>query len=241
MAGHSKWANIKHRKKREDERKGKVFTKLIREISIAARTGGEDIKSNPRLRDAVAKAYANNMTKDRVEGAIKRAVGGVEGQELEEIRYEGYGPGGVAIMVDCMTDNRNRTVGEVRHLFAKLGGNLGTDGSVSYLFTKMGQIIFEPGMHEDQVFEAALAAGADDVSSDADGSILVTCKPESFYQVVEYLEQANLKPANSELTIVAQTAVLVEGEMAEKVIQLIERLEDLDDVQEVYSNADIKC
>lgn len=237
MAGHSKWANIKHRKSVQDARKGKVFTKLIREITVAARQSA-DPSSNPRLRDAIYKALDQNMTKDTVERAIKRGTGELEGENYEEVRYEGYGPGGVAVMVDCMTDNRNRTVGEVRHAFTKHGGNLGTDGSVAYLFAKRGVVTFAPGSDETRIMEVALEVGADDVASNDDGSIEVVTAPESFSAVKEGLIAAGLELAHAELTMVPSTSVALEFEDAEKVMKLIDRLEDLDDVQNVYTNAD---
>ena len=238
MAGHSKWANIKHRKAAQDAKRGKLFTKLIREITVSARTGGSDLDSNPRLRDAIAKALAANMTKDTVERAIKRGVGDTDGDNYEEVRYEGYGAGGVAVMVDCLTDNRNRTVAEVRHAFSKTGGNLGTGGSVAYLFSQQGILSFPPGSNEERIMELALEAGADDIVSNEDGSVDVTTSPEAFHQVQEAFEQAGLTPESSELTMAASTEVSLELEDAEKVVRLVDMLEDLDDVQQVYTNAD---
>ena len=237
MAGHSKWANIQHRKKAQDAKRGKLFTKLIREVAVAARMGGGDVTSNSRLRLAVDKAVSGNVPKDTVERAIKRAVGDGDGQNIEEIRYEGYGPGGVAVMADCMTDNRNRTVSGVRHAFTKAGGNLGTDGSVAYLFTQVGQICFAPGTDEDTLMEAALEAGAEDVVSNEDGSIDVLTTPEDFIAVKDQLEA--FAPESAEVTMLASTNVQLDVDDAGKMMRLLEALEDLDDVQEVYSNADI--
>lgn len=240
MAGHSKWANIKFRKSLQDARRGKLFTKYIREITISARQGGPDAHSNPRLRAAIDKALSANMTRDTIDRAIKRGAGGQEGQDVEEIRYEGYGPGGVAIMVDCMTNNRKRTVGEVRHLFTKYGGNLGTDGSVSYLFLPRGQIVFPPGTDEETVMNIALEAGAEDVVADEDGTIEVYTAFDSFRKIKESLEKGGLKPERAETTLVPSNSVFLdEKETAEKFMKLIDLLEDLDDVQAVYSNADI--
>jgi YebC/PmpR family DNA-binding regulatory protein len=239
MAGHSKWANIQHRKGVQDAKRGKLFTKLIREITVAARTGGGDPGSNPRLRAAIDKALTANMTKDSVERAVKKGSGAMEGENYEEIRYEGYGPGGVAVMVDCLTDNRQRTVAEVRHAFTKFGGNLGTDGSVAYLFAKTGVISFGAGADEDRVMEVALEAGADDVVSNDDGSLDVLAVPERFEAVRDALAAAGLAPENAEVTLRASTSVALGQEDAEKMVRLLERLEDLDDVQNVYSNADI--
>jgi YebC/PmpR family DNA-binding regulatory protein len=239
MAGHSKWANIKHRKAAQDKKRGKVWTKLIREVTVAAREGGGDPGANPRLRLAMDKAFGANMPRDTVERAIKRGAGGTEGESYEEIRYEGYGPGGTAVMVDCMTDNRNRTAAEVRHAFSKHGGNLGTDGSVSYLFTKQGVVSFQPGTDEDAVMEAALEAGAEDVITNDDGSIDVITTPEDFAAVVEGLTGAGFDTEVSEVTYNASTQAELDLETAEKLLKLVDVLEDLDDVQEVYHNADI--
>ena len=240
MAGHSKWANIKHRKGAQDKKRGKLFSRLIREITAAVRVGGGgDLSANPRLRLAVDKALAGNMTKDTIERAIKRAAGTDEGANMEEIRYEGYGPNGVAIMVDCMTDNRNRTVGEVRHAFTKCGGNLGTDGSVSYLFTKQGVITFPQGLDEDKVMEIALESGAEDVLTNEDGSIDVLTDPDAITQVKDAMLAAELTPDNFEVTMEASLKVDLDKNAAEKMLRLIDLLEDLDDVQEVYSNGDI--
>jgi YebC/PmpR family DNA-binding regulatory protein len=240
MAGHSKWANIQHRKGAQDAKRGKLFTKFIREITVAARAGGADLSANPRLRLAIDKARGGNMTNDTIDRAIKRGAGGMDGQELEEIRYEGYAPGGVAVMVDCMTDNRNRTVAEVRHAFTKCGGNLGLDGSVGYLFAKLGQLYFEPGSPEEEIMETALEAGADDVITHEDGSIEVQTSPEVFSVVQDAMMKQQLKPAQAEVTFAASVEVPVsDPESVEKLQRLFDMLEDLDDVQNVYSNADL--
>jgi YebC/PmpR family DNA-binding regulatory protein len=239
MAGHSKWANIKHRKAAQDKKRGKVWTKLIREVTVAAREGGDDANANPRLRLAMDKAFAANMPRDTVDRAIKRGAGGGEGENYEEIRYEGYGPGGTAVMVDCMTDNRNRTAAEVRHAFSKHGGNLGTDGSVAYLFTKQGVISFQPGADEDAIMEAALDAGAEDVVTNDDGSVDVVTTPENFAAIREALNGAGLDTEVSEVTYNASTQAGLDRDAAEKLLKLVDALEDLDDVQEVYHNADI--
>ncbi|HHH36837.1 MAG TPA: YebC/PmpR family DNA-binding transcriptional regulator [Gammaproteobacteria bacterium] len=239
MAGHSKWANIQHRKGAQDAKRGKLFTKLIREITVAARLGGPDPAANPRLRAAIDKALGSNMPKDTVERAIKRGSGNLEGENYQEIRYEGYGPGGVAVMVDCMTDNRNRTVAEVRHAFTKCGGNLGTEGSVAYLFTKRGILSYPAGSDEDAIMEAALEAGAEDVVVNDDGSIDVFASPEDFVSVKEAMTAAGLAPEHAEVTMQASTSSVLELEDARKMVRLLEMLEDLDDVQNVYSNADI--
>jgi YebC/PmpR family DNA-binding regulatory protein len=239
MAGHSKWANIQHRKNAQDAKRGKIFTKLIREITVAARNGDPSPAANPRLRLAVDKALDANMSKDTIERAIKRGAGAGEGENYEEIRYEGYGPGGVAVMVDCMTDNRNRTASEVRHAFTKHGGNLGTDGSVAYLFTKRGILSYEPGASEDRIMEAALEGGADDVVTNEDGSIDVFTSPDGFDAVREAMEGAGQTPASAEVTFHAATAAPVEGDAAERLLKMLDVLEDLDDVQAVYTNADI--
>jgi YebC/PmpR family DNA-binding regulatory protein len=238
MAGHSKWANIKHKKAAQDAKRGKIFTKLIREIVVATRLGGPDQDSNPRLRDAVAKALSANMKKDTVENAIKRGSGAQDGENYDEIRYEGYGPGGVAVMVDCLTDNRNRTVSDVRHAFTKSGGNLGTDGSVAYLFTKRGILTFPPGSDEEEIMEAALEAGAEDVVTNEDGSIDVWTNPEDFVTVSSTIKNKGLQPESAEVTMQPSTEVTLEQDDAEKVIRLVDTLEDLDDVQNVYTNAD---
>lgn len=238
MAGHSKWANIKFRKAAQDKKRGKIFTKLIREITIAARIGSDDIDSNPRLRQAIDKALAANMTKDTINRAIKRGVGNQDGSDYIEVRYEGYAPGGVAVIVDCLTDNRNRTVGEVRHAFSKCGGNLGTDGSVSYLFTKSGVISISPGASEEVVMEAALEAGATDITTNSDGSIDVMTEPENYGEVRDAMQRAGFE-IEADITMIAETEVALDRETAEKVLKLQEMLEDLDDVQNVYTNADI--
>ncbi len=238
MAGHSKWANIKHKKAATDKKRGKVFTKLIREITVAARLGGGDVADNPRLRAAVDKALSANMPKDTIERAVQRGAGGGEGGDVEELVYEGYGSGGVAILVEAMTDNRNRTVAEVRHAFSKYGGNLGTDGSVAYLFTKQGIISYAPGADEEEVMEAALEAGADDIEAEEDGALSVTTSWESLSDVVAALTAAGLPPDHSEVTMVAPTTTECDDELAQKVLRLIDALEELDDVQEVYSNGD---
>jgi YebC/PmpR family DNA-binding regulatory protein len=238
MAGHSKWANIKHRKAAQDAKRGKIFTKLIRELVVAAKMGGPDLDSNPRLRDAVSKALGANMKKDTVENAIKRGAGADEGENYDEIRYEGYGPSGVAVLVDCLTDNRNRTVAEVRHAFTKAGGNLGTDGSVSYLFTKIGMMHYPAGSDEDAIMEAALEAGAEDIVTNDDGSIEVTTAWEEFTDVKEAMIAAGFEPEVAEITQKPSTSVDLSLEDAEKVLRLVDVLEDLDDVQSVHSNAD---
>lgn len=237
MAGHSKWANIKHRKAAQDSKKGKVFTRLIRELTIAARQGA-DPASNSRLRTAVQTALSHNMTRDTIDRAIKRGSGEDDGAQLEAIRYEGYGPGGVAIMVDCYSDNRNRTVGEVRHAFTKCGGSLGTDGSVAYLFKEQGMLYFAPETDEDKLIDTALEVGAEDVLSEAEGFIVVTA-PQRFHAVLEALEQAGLKPLEAELTMNAAISAELSGELSQKFEKLIDLLEDLDDVQNVYSNASL--
>ncbi len=238
MAGHSKWANIKHRKAAQDAKRGKIFTKLIREITTAARVGDADPAANPRLRAAVAAALSNNMTRDTVNRAIQRGAGGGEGADLETLIYEGYGPAGSAVMVECMTDNRNRTVSEVRHAFSKCGGNLGTDGSVSYLFSKKGVLTFE-NVNEDALMDAALEAGAEDVISNEDGSIEVYTTPNDFGTVLDALEAAGFKTTNASVTMIASTEAELDAETAPKFMRLIDMLEDLDDVQEVYHNGAI--
>ena len=237
MAGHSKWANIQHRKGRQDAKRGKIFTRLIKEIIVSARMGGGDAGTNPRLRLAMDKAYANNMPKDNVERAIKRGTGDLEGVNYEEIRYEGYGIGGAAVMVDCMTDNRTRTVAEVRHAFAKHGGNMGADGSVVYLFKHCGQFVFAPGASEDKIMEAALDAGAEDVVSNADGSIEVICAPGDFDKVKAGLEKAGLKADAAEVTMKPLAENSYAGADAEKMRGLLDALDELDDVQNVYTTA----
>ncbi len=239
MAGHSKWANIQHRKKAQDAKRGKLFTKLIREVSVAARSGGPDPSANPRLRLAMDKALAGNVTKDTIERAIKRATGEGNAENIEEVRYEGYGPGGVAVMVECMTDNRKRTVSEVRHAFTKYGGNLGTDGSVAYLFTKVGQISFAAESDEDRIMEAALEAGAEDVVTNDDGSIDVITEPDAFAEISSSICDAKLTPEQAEVTMRPSVNISLGLEDARQMVQMLEALEDLDDVQQVYSNADI--
>ncbi|MCW8986643.1 MAG: YebC/PmpR family DNA-binding transcriptional regulator [Gammaproteobacteria bacterium] len=239
MAGHSKFANIKHRKAAQDAKRGKIFTKLIREIVVATKMGGAEPDSNPRLRDAVSKALSANMKRDTVEKAIKRGAGADDGENYNEVRYEGYGTAGVAVMVDCLTDNINRTVSEVRHAFTKSGGNLGTDGSVAYLFTKIGTLTYPEGSDEDAIMEAALEAGAEDVeTNEADGSIDVTTTPESFTNVKEAMVIAGFETDLAEVTMQPSISVELELADAEKVMRLVDMLEDLDDVQNVYTNAD---
>ena len=237
MAGHSKWANIQHRKGRQDEKRGRIFTRLIKEITVAAKLGGADSNSNPRLRLAMDKASDANMPKDKVLDAIKRGTGQLDGVEYEEIRYEGYGIGGAAVIVDCMTDNRTRTVAEVRHAFSKHGGNLGTDGSVSFMFKHCGQLIFPPGTSEDKIMEVALEAGAEDVISADDGVIEVVCAPNDFQALKAALEGSGLKPELAEITMRASTDSELTGEDAAKMQKLLDALESLDDVQGVYTNA----
>ena len=237
MAGHSKWANIQHRKGRQDAKRGKIFTRLIKEITVAARLGGGDPSGNPRLRLAVDTARENNMPGDNIKRAIQRGTGELDGVAYEEIRYEGYGPGGAAVMVDCMTDNRSRTVADVRHAFSKNGGNLGSDGSVAYLFRHCGQFVFAPGTSEDSVMEAALDAGADDVLTNDDGSVEVLCAPGDFEAVKEALEKAGLKPEIAEVTQKATTEAALAGDEAERMRRLLEALEGLDDVQNVHTTA----
>lgn len=240
MAGHSKWANIKHAKSRADAQRGKVFTKHIRAITVAARAGGPDLDANASLRLAVDKALSSNMPKDTIQRAINRGAGLDETSSMMSIRYEGYGPNGVAVMVDCLTDNKNRTVAEVRHAFTKCGGNLGTDGSVAYLFNKKGVITFAPDQDHAKIMEAAIEAGAQDILENDDGSIDVITEPDEFEQVRDALKGHQLSPASAEITMVPTLEVtLSDSDTAEKMIKLTEMLEDLDDVQEVYSNADI--
>jgi len=237
MAGHSKWANIQHRKGRQDSKRGKIFTRLIKEITVAARMGGGDPGANPRLRLAVDKAYDNNMPKDNVERAIKRGTGDLEGVNYEEIRYEGYGIGGAAVMVDCMTDNKTRTVADVRHAFTKYGGNLGTDGSVAFLFRHCGQLVFAPGTSEDKLMEAALDAGAEDIITNDDGSLEVITGPTDFPAVKTALEKAGLKPELAEVTMKPTTENELKGNDAARMQKLLDALEAIDDVQEVYTTA----
>jgi YebC/PmpR family DNA-binding regulatory protein len=239
MAGHSKWANIQHRKGRQDEKRGKVWTRVIREITVAARQGGADLAMNPRLRLAVDKAKAANMPADTVKKNIDKATGNLEGVSYEEIRYEGYGIGGAAIIIDCMTDNRVRTVAEVRHAFSKYGGNMGTEGSVAFQFKHCGQFVFAPGANEDKVMEVALEAGADDVITDDDGAIEVLCAPPLFEAVKAALEAAGLKPDVAEVTMRAENTVELAGEDGQRMQKLLDVIEDLDDVQDLYHNAEI--
>lgn len=238
MAGHSKWHNIQHRKGAQDAKRGKIFTKIIKEIFIAARAGGAVLENNPSLRAVIDKALAANMKRDTIDNAIKRGSGDIDGDNYEEVRYEGYGLGGTAIMVDCLTDNRNRTVADVRHAFSKHGGKLGTDGSVSYLFTKQGFISFESG-DEEQIMEIALESGADDIVTNDDNSIDVVTSPEDFFTVKDALIESGLSPSHAEITMEPASRVELNLGDAEKFMKLIDRLEDLDDAQEVYHNADI--
>ena len=237
MSGHSKWANIKHRKAAADSKKGKIFTRLIKEITVAARLGGGDPNMNPRLRLAMDKGREANMAKDSVQNAIKRGSGQLEGVSYEEARYEGYGPGGAAVIVDCLTDNRTRTVAEVRHAFTKNGGNMGSDGSVSYLFKHCGQFVFAPGASEEKVMDAALEAGAEDVAAHADGSLEVLCAPNDFHAVKAALEKAGLKPEVAEVTMKPLNESALAGGDAQRMRSLLDALEGLDDVQDVYTTA----
>jgi YebC/PmpR family DNA-binding regulatory protein len=237
MAGHSKWANIKHRKAAADAKKGKVFTRLIKEITVAAKLGGGDPDSNPRLRLAMDKAREANMAKDSVQNAIKRGTGQLEGVTYEEVRYEGYGPGGAAVIVDCLTDNRTRTVAEVRHAFTKNGGNLGSDGSVAFLFKHCGQFVFAPGTSEDKVMEVALDAGAEDVVTNDDGSIEVLSAPNDFHAVKAALEKAGLRPEVAEVTMKPANETELAGGDAQRMRSMLDALEGLDDAQEVYTTA----
>jgi YebC/PmpR family DNA-binding regulatory protein len=238
MAGHSKWANIQHRKGAQDKKRGKLFTKLIRHITVAARAGA-DLESNPALRLAVDKGKAQSLPKDKIEAAIKRGSGDMEGINYDEITYEGYGPGGVAVMVECLTDNRNRTVADVRHAFSKFGGNLGADGSVAYMFNKVGLLSFAENADEDMVMEAAIEAGAEDIVVDADSSIEVLTSPDDFESVQKALTDAGLEPATAEITMRSSLSTELDESGASSMIKLLEMLEDLDDVQSVFSNADI--
>ena len=239
MAGHSKWANIQHRKGRQDEKRGKVWTRIIREIIVAARHGGGDVTANPRLRLAIDKAKAANMPADTIKRNIDKATGTLEGVNYEEIRYEGYGIGGAAIIVDTMTDNKVRTVAEIRHIFSKHGGNLGTEGSVAFQFKHCGQFVFAPGASEDQVMEVALEAGAEDVITDEDGAIEVLTAPADFEAVKNALQAAGLHPEVAEVTLRAENTVALAGEDAQKMQKLLDMLEDQDDVQNVYHNAEL--
>jgi YebC/PmpR family DNA-binding regulatory protein len=240
MAGHSKWANIKHKKAATDAKRGKIWTRLIKEITVAARMGGGDANTNPRLRLAIEKAADANMPKDNVNRAVQRGSGGLEGVNYEEIRYEGYGIGGAAIIVDCMTDNRVRTVAEVRHAFSKFGGNMGTEGSVAFMFKHVGQFLFAPGVNEDKLMEAALEAGADDVIADDEGGFEVLCDPNAFAGVKDALEKAGFKADSAEVIMKPDTETVFTGEDALKMQKLLDALENLDDVQEVYTNAVIE-
>ena len=239
MAGHSKWANIKHRKAAQDAKRGKIFTKIIRELTVAARQGGGNPDDNPRLLAVIDKALTANMKKDTIERAVERGAGGGDDDNYEELTYEGYGPGGVAIFVEVMTDNKNRSVAEIRHAFNKMGGNLGTDGSVAYLFTKQGIISYGPEWEEDRLVEAVLNAGAEDLAGQDDGSWEIVTTPEQFLDVKESLVNAGLVPDNAEVTMVPSTRVELDRDGAETILKLIDMLEDLDDVQNVYHNADI--
>ena len=239
MAGHSKWANIKHRKAAQDAKRGKVFTKIIRELVVAAKQGGGNVDDNPKLRAVVDKALGANMTRDTINRAIARGAGGDDDSNMEEVTYEGYGVGGIAVLVECLTDNRKRTVAEVRHAFTKHGGNLGTDGSVAYLFERKGQIFFDEGVDEEQLMEAALEAGAEDVITNDDGSAEVLTDWTEFMAVKEALEVVGLQPAGGEVAMIASTQTTLDLAGAEKIMKLVDRLEDLDDVQSVYTNADI--
>lgn len=237
MAGHSKWANIKHKKAATDAKRGKVWTRLIKEITVAARMGGGEIATNPRLRLAIEKAADANMPKDNVTRAVQRGTGGLDGANYEEIRYEGYGINGAAILVDCMTDNRVRTVAEVRHAFSKFGGNMGNEGSVAFLFQHCGQFLFAPGTNEDALMEAALEAGADDVAADEEGGFEVTCPPHDFVTIKDALEKAGFKAEMAEIVMKPATETLFAGEDGIKMQKLLDALENLDDVQEIYTNA----
>lgn len=239
MAGHSKWANIQHRKKAQDAKRGKVFTRVIREITVAARESGGDVDSNPRLRLAIEKAYAANMPKDTVQRAVAKATGTLQGVIYEELTYEGYAPGGVAVLVECVTDNKNRTVSEVRYAFSKYDGSMGTDGSVSYLFTKLGVISYAPGSNEEVIMEVALDAGADDVVAQDDGTIEVLTSQSSYVDVVEAMKAADLIPGDAEVTMRASLEIELDKTAGQKILDFIEVLEDLDDTQNVYHNADI--
>lgn len=239
MAGHSKWANIQHRKGRQDEKRGRIWTRIIREITVAARLGGADLALNPRLRLAVDKAKAANMPADTVKKNIDKATGNLEGVHYDEIRYEGYGIGGAAVIIDTMTDNKVRTVAEVRHVFSKYGGNLGTEGSVAFQFKHCGQLVFAPGTSEDKVMEVALEAGADDVVTDGDGAIEVITAPQDFESIKAALEAAGLKPEVAEVTMRAENTVEITGEDAIRMQKLLDAIEDLDDVQSVFHNAEL--
>jgi len=238
MAGHSKWANIRFKKGAKDAKRGKIFTKLIREVTIAAKAGGGDAASNSRLRLAIDKAKAQSVPKDSIERAIKRGTGELEGESYDEVRYEGYGPSGVAIMVDCLTDNRNRTVADVRHAFTKFGGNLGADGSVAYLFEHVGVLSYPQGSDDEQIMEAAIEGGASDVVTDDDGSVEVVCAPDDFEALTESMKTRGLEPEHAEITMRASTHAEVDADVADSLMKMFELLDDLDDVQQVYSNAE---
>lgn len=237
MAGHSKWANIKHRKAAQDAKRGKIFTRLIREITVASREGGGEVESNPRLRLAVDKALGSNMTKDTVERAIKRGTGDLDGVNYEEITYEGYAPSGIAVLVECTTDNKNRTVAEVRHAFTKYGGNMGTSGSVAYLFNKIGVLLMGEGVDEEAVMDIALENGAEDIDAAEDGTVEITCAPGDYIALNEALTKADMKPESSEVVQKASLEIDLSDSDAEKVMKLIDMLEELDDVQDVFTNA----
>jgi YebC/PmpR family DNA-binding regulatory protein len=237
MAGHSKWANIKFKKGVQDAKRGKIFTKLIREITVSARAGGGEESNNPRLRDAVVKALKANMKRDTIDNAIKRGAGGLDGEGMIEMRYEGYGPGGVAILVDCLSDNKNRTVSEVRHAFTKHGGNLGTDGSVAYLFNKQGEILLASGASEEAVMDMAIEAGAEDVLTE-EGQVIIITSAENYHAVLSAIHAQGYPVENSDLTMNAKTKIALDKETAESLVKLIDMLEDLDDVQNVHSNAE---
>jgi YebC/PmpR family DNA-binding regulatory protein len=239
MAGHSKWANIQHRKGAQDQRRAKIFTRLIRELTVAARRGGADAESNPRLRLAMDRARAQNMSRETLERAVKRGAGGLDGADYQEVHYEGYGPGGAAVMVDCLTDNRNRTVAEIRHAFVKFGGNLGAGGSVSYLFNQVGQLTFPPGVDEGRLVEAGIEAGAEDVVTLPDGSVEVLTDPADFVRIRDRLEAMGLATELAQVTRRAATSVALEPAAASTMVKLLEHLEELDDVQNVYTNAEI--
>jgi YebC/PmpR family DNA-binding regulatory protein len=241
MAGHSKWANIKHRKGKQDAKRGKLYSRLIREVTIAARMGGADPGANSRLRTAIDNALSNNMPKDTIERAAARGAGANEANQLEEVRYEGYGPGGIAVMVDCMTDNRNRTVADVRHAFAKHGGNLGTDGSVGYLFHKRGVLNFPAGVDEDALLAAALEAGAEDVVADAEGAFEVLTDADEMVSIKDAMVAAGYSPESAEVTMHAAVTISLEFAEAERLMKMLDLLDDLDDVQKVYSNASISA
>lgn len=236
MAGHSKWANIKRKKWAQDAKRSKLFTRLLREVTVAARLGDPDPDANPRLRNAIDEALANNVPKDRIERAVQKGAGELEGEDLEEIRYEGYGPGGVAIMVDCMTDNRNRTAGEVRYAFNRHGGNMGTDGSVAFMFAKRGYLLFDGGFDEDELMAAALEAGALELEQDDDGHYVLYTEPEQFYTVKSQLQEQGFQPSSAQVTMVPSNYVSVEGDDADKVGKLFDELENLGDVQNIYAN-----